>query len=155
MNAPRTTLWDNRQAAPFAIRPAGRLGLLAVGTVLLGLLGTAAALRPEGRGYGTHQQLGLPPCTFKTFVGMRCPSCGMTTAWAHLMRGQLTKSAAANVGGLLLGVAALSIGPWALVSGLRGRWLGGRPSDSLAVALTAGVVTVTLIDWAVRIFLTG
>jgi hypothetical protein len=79
----------------------------------------------------------------------------MTTAWANLMRGRLTKAAAANVGGLLLGVAALGFGPWALVSGIRGRWLWGRPSESLATAVAAGIAAATLVDWAIRVFLTG
>jgi hypothetical protein len=79
----------------------------------------------------------------------------MTTAWANLVRGRLIQAAAANVGGLALGVAALGVGPWALVSGLRGKWLGGRPRESLTVAVTAGIVGVTLIDWAIRVFLTG
>ena len=38
-----------------------RCGLAAFGIVLLGLLATAACLRPNQRGYGTHRQLGLPP----------------------------------------------------------------------------------------------
>jgi hypothetical protein len=126
-----------------------------MGLVLLGLLATAAVLSPEERGFGTHQQLGLPPCTFKVLAGVRCPSCGMTTAWANLMRGRLTKAAAANVGGLVLGVTALGLGPWALVSGMRGKWLWGRPRDSFTVAILSGIVAVTLIDWAVRIFFTG
>jgi hypothetical protein len=129
--------------------------LAAAGLVLLGLLATAATLDPEERGFGTHQQLGLPPCSFKIFAGVRCPSCGMTTAWANLMRGRVTKAAAANVGGLLLGVTALGLGPWALVSGVRGKWLWGRPRDSLTVAAMSGIVAVILIDWGIRIFLTG
>jgi hypothetical protein len=79
----------------------------------------------------------------------------MTTAWANLVRGRLTQAAAANVGGLLLGVAALGVGPWALVSGIRGRWLWGRPRESLATAVVAAIAAATLIDWGIRIFLTG
>lgn len=126
--------------------------MVAVGLVLVGLLGTAAMLPPAERGYGTHRQLGLPPCSFMTLTGSRCPSCGMTTAWAHMMRGRVIQAAASNVGGLALGVVAAGVGPWALASGLRGRWMIGRPRESWAVALTAGVVTVTLIDWALRLY---
>jgi hypothetical protein len=112
-------------------------------------------LKPDERGFGTHQQLGLPPCTFKVLAGVRCPSCGMTTAWSNLMRGRMTQAAAANMGGVALGVTAVGLGPWALVSGIRGRWLWGRPRDSFTVAVMSGIVGVTLIDWGVRIFLTG
>jgi hypothetical protein len=141
--------------SPFAIGPWTRCGLAATGAVLIGLLATAAMLKPDERGFGTHQQLGLPPCTFKVLAGVRCPSCGMTTAWSNLMRGRFTTAAAANMGGLALGVTAIGLGPWALVSGIRGKWLWGRPRDSFTVAVMSGVVGVTLIDWGIRIFLTG
>lgn len=44
-------------------------------------------LRPDTHGFGTHRQLGLPPCTFLWMTGFPCPFCGMTTSWtwaAHL-----------------------------------------------------------------------
>ncbi|RMG03430.1 MAG: DUF2752 domain-containing protein, partial [Planctomycetota bacterium] len=52
---------------------------------LAGLLVIAAVLRPSPTGLGTHQQLGLPPCTFRAMFGSRCPTCGMTTAWSNVM----------------------------------------------------------------------
>src|SRR5947209_2100708 len=73
-------------AVNYPPRPAGvlrlplvqRLALVTAGTVLIGLLATAACLTPSPRGMGTHQQLGLPPCTVVQWFGVRCPSCGMT-----------------------------------------------------------------------------
>jgi hypothetical protein len=141
--------------SPLAIGLWARCVLAATGAILVGLLATAAMLKPEDRGFGTHQQLGLPPCSFKVLAGMRCPSCGMTTAWANLVRGRLTHAAAANMGGVVLGVTAIGLGPWALVSGIRGKWLWGRPRDSFTVALMSGIIAVTLIDWGIRVFLTG
>jgi hypothetical protein len=52
---------------------------------------------------------------------------------------------------MLLGIAAMSAGPWALFSGLRGRWLWRRPSEFVVAAIMAGIVGVTLIDWCFRI----
>jgi hypothetical protein len=57
--------------------------------VLLGgaaILLAAARIDPDSRGYGTHQQLGLPPCGFELATGLPCPTCGMTTSFAHFAR---------------------------------------------------------------------
>ena len=99
---------------PLALAPRlrwlDRLVVAATGCVLLGMLATAIWLTPSPSGQGTHQQLGLPPCTIWAWYGFRCPSCGMTTAWSHVVRGQVLAACRANVGGALLGVVAMEIG---------------------------------------------
>jgi hypothetical protein len=122
--------------------------VLAVG--LLCPLVTAAFLRPDPSGHGTHRQLGLPPCTFLVLFGRRCPSCGMTTAWAHLVRGQVAGALRANVGGTLLGLLALLAEPWLLVSAARGRWLVWEPNTTVVAWVLTGIVVVTLIEWSIR-----
>jgi len=130
-----------------------RLVLSIAGSVLLGLLGTAAWLTPSPQGMGTHQQLGLPPCTIVQWYHIRCPSCGMTTSWARLLRGQIVAAFAANAGGALLALTALVCGPWLLASGLRGRWLIGPPREGLTLAVGLVIVVVTIAQWTVRISL--
>jgi hypothetical protein len=126
--------------------------LLVVGVILLGLLGVAAVIEPDERGYGTHQKLGLPPCTFQFVTGVRCPSCGMTTSWAYLVRGRLIESLNSNTGGTLVGVIAMLLAPWAVLSGLRGRWFWRPFNDWTALLVTLAVILVTLVDWTVRFF---
>jgi uncharacterized protein DUF2752 len=128
-----------------------RAALLVAGGVLVTLLGIAAWLEPSPLGLGTHQQLGLPPCTMRFLFHIRCPSCGMTTSWAHLMEGNLLGSLKANAGGTLLGLTALLSGPWLVASGLRGRWLWGPPHELAVLAVAAAVVLVTLADWCLRL----
>jgi len=130
-----------------------RLVLIAAGSLLLALLATAAWLTPSPRGLGTHQQLGLPPCTIVAWFGIRCPSCGMTTAWAHLLRGQVVSALRANAGGAMLALAAAVCGPWLLGSGLRGRWLVSPPREMLTLAVGLTIVVVTLTQWVLRISL--
>ena len=67
----------------------GMLLGLALGMSLV--FGIALWLNPydaEGqpRKMETHRQLGLPPCTFYLLTGVPCPSCGMTTSFALLVR---------------------------------------------------------------------
>jgi hypothetical protein len=110
----------------------------------------AAMLRPDPSGHGTHRQLGFPPCTFVVLFGHRCPSCGMTTAWAHLVRGQLPAALRSNVGGTLLGLLDLVATAWLLASAVRERWLGMAPNPVILAWILTAVVAVTLIDWGVR-----
>lgn len=130
-----------------------RLLVTLAGGVLVALLVTAAWLHPSPRGMGTHQQLGLPPCTSVQWFGIRCPSCGMTTSWSHLLRGHVISAFRANSGGALLAVAALLCGPWLLVSGLQGRWVVTPPHEGVTLAAGLVIVAVTLIDWTLRISL--
>ena len=68
-----------------------------VGGGLLVVLAVASQLRPDPRGWGTHEQLGLPPCTFLTVAGVRCPACGMTTAWSNFMHGRIADALRATL----------------------------------------------------------
>ncbi len=136
----------------FALRGWQRAVLVVVGAVLVGLLATAASLRPASRGYGTHQQLGLPPCTLQVWYGFRCPSCGMTTSWSHMMRGQVASAVRANAGGALLAAVAAVCGPWMLASGIWGRWLWGPPRELPTMIVGIAIIVTTVIDWSVRLY---
>lgn len=126
--------------------------LASAASVLLAALATAAYLTPNSSGRGTHQQLGLPPCTFAFFVGQPCPSCGMTTSWAHLMDGQPLRAVQANFGGAILAIGAMVAAPWMLAAAIRGRFTPQRPSDLTIAGLTMAIAAVTLAQWAFRAF---
>ena len=130
-----------------------RVVAVVVGGMLVALLVTAARLTPSSAGLGTHQQLGLPPCTVLDWFGIRCPSCGMTTSWAHMVRGHVLAAMRANAGGALLAVAAAACGPWLVASGVRGRWLIMRPVEGIVVAVGLTIIVVTLVQWTLRLSL--
>ena len=127
-----------------------RVLFLGAGALLLALLATAATLEPNPIGWGTHQQLGLPPCTIRAMLDVRCPACGMTTSWSHFVRGHWYRSLQANVGGALLALVATIAAPWVIVSGLRGFCWGGRLTENQVLYLAGTILSIVLLDWLVR-----
>ena len=119
---------------------------------MLALLVTAAVLKPSPKGLGTHQQLGLPPCTVRVMFGVPCPSCGMTTSWSHAIRGELFAAAEANTGGLMLAALAALSGPWFTGSAVRGRWLVTIPNPWHYTFVIFVTTIVTVVQWSVRLW---
>ena len=132
--------------------PTGRLLAALLGLGLLVLLVVASRLTPDPRGFGTHEQLGLTPCSFYRWTGWRCPTCGATTAWAHLADGQFAAAVRTHVAGTILGCLAVVAVPWLLVSAARGRWLVSTPSVRLALVLATAIAAVALLDWCQRVW---
>src|SRR5438309_464388 len=80
--------------------------LLGLALALVSVFAVAWWLTPykddgSPRSLATHQQLGLPPCTFYYTTGLPCPSCGMTTSFSLLMHGDVKNSLRANAVGTL------------------------------------------------------
>ena len=84
------------------------------------VLATAAWLEPDPLGHGTHTQLGLPPCGFLWLTELPCPACGLTTAFAHGVRGSLGQAALANPVGLALFLSVCLLIPFGLFAAVRG-----------------------------------
>lgn len=85
----------------------------------LAVLVAARAVTPSAAGIGTHRMLGLPPCAFYAWSGLPCPTCGLTTAFAHAARLQLGASLRAHPLGLPLFALTLALVPYALVALVR------------------------------------
>ena len=122
-----------------------------VGAGLLAALLLASLLRPDPRGRGTHEQLGLPPCTLATLVGLRCPACGMTTSWALATHGRLADAVRTHATGTLLAFAALVVGLASTVVAARGRRLAWQGDDTIAAVLAVALVGLVLCEWIVRL----
>jgi hypothetical protein len=124
--------------------------LAALSLGLCAMLGVAAWLEPAAQGFGTHEQHGLPMCNFFRIVRRPCPSCGMTTAWTHAVRGQWRAAVQANAAGTLLAAAAPVAAVWAGGSAVCGRFW-GRPSQRWAAAAAVVLAVVVLADWLRRL----
>jgi hypothetical protein len=79
------------------------------------VLSVAAWLKPNPAGYGTHTQLGLPPCNFLLLTHYPCPSCGLTTCFAFAIRLQFWKAFLANPFGILAFFGTVSLVPASIV----------------------------------------
>ncbi len=121
-----------------------------VALVPIVLLATASRLTPNPEGLGTHQQLGLPPCTSRVLLGIRCPACGMTTSWAYFMHGQWIQSVHANSGGFLLAIGSCCV---VFVAACKAIWvelkMAGYQKNAALVAI--GILAITIADWAFRL----
>lgn len=84
------------------------VGLLAAACSVLAV---ALWLKPAACGYGTHTQLGLPPCNFLRVTHLPCPSCGLTTSFAYAVRFQFWKAFLANPFGLFAFFGTVSLIP--------------------------------------------
>ena len=78
------------------------------------VLAVALWLKPAACGYGTHTQLGLPPCNFLLVTHLPCPSCGLTTSFAYAIRFEYWKAFAANPFGLVAFFGTVSLIPSAI-----------------------------------------
>jgi hypothetical protein len=134
-------------------RPIGaklRISMLVGALLFAAPLFVAGYLTPQSDGLGTHQQLGLPPCTIRMLWGVRCPSCGMTTSWAYFVRGQWMLGFRSNIAGVMLAMLATS----AVVVFLSGSVIGKMPGHGYLLVLTCGMVLtwmVAIAQWVWRI----
>jgi len=60
-------------------------------TTICGLL-----LRPSPDGFGTHRQMGFPPCPSVALFGRYCPGCGLTTSFTLTLHMRLQDAFIAN-----------------------------------------------------------
>ncbi|HEY2785577.1 MAG TPA: DUF2752 domain-containing protein [Fimbriiglobus sp.] len=133
-----------------------RLALVGMAGAFVAVFTTAALLHPyrsDGtpRTMATHTQLGLPQCNFVTWTGKPCPSCGMTTSFAHLVHGNVWSSLKANWTGTLLALYWFALIPWGLVSAVRGRLYRVKNGEAMITA-SIGIFTVLmLLRWVVVI----
>ena len=134
--------------------PIGRGGRLLLAVWCLFLIsgfGLSVYLKPSSRGFGTHEQLGLAPCSFQQLVNLPCPSCGMTTSFSHFVRGQWLRSLQASTTAFVLALVCASMVPWCLASLQKKHlWKVDRPDTALLI-LMGCLYLVAGVEWVVRL----
>lgn len=130
-----------------------RLGALLILTGCAAVLGISAWLKPAPRGFGTHRQLGFGPCGILVMTGYPCPTCGMTTSFAHFVRGQWVQSILRQPGAFVLALGTVGASIVAGIVLVRGRvpdrW---RPWLDWYYVFWAVLISV-LGGWALRLIM--
>lgn len=78
-------------------------------------------VQPDERGFGTHEQLGLPSCKLMDWTGVPCPGCGVTTSVAFASRGHVVDSLRTQPFGLVVALTIVALPAWALALHLSGQ----------------------------------
>ncbi|QDV91026.1 hypothetical protein RAS2_21150 [Phycisphaerae bacterium RAS2] len=143
---------------PVRLRAALRATWALVGIACGGVLTVATVLKPDARGYGTHEALGMEPCGFVFMAGLPCPTCGMTTSFAYLMHGQPLASLKAQPAGFLLCIVTVVLMVASLIAAMRGEivTINWERVGAVRLSLTVGFVLVG--GWAIKLamgFATG
>lgn len=136
---------EPRNASPF--ERALWLIFVAAGVCVLCV---AASIEPNPSGFGTHTQLGLPPCGFLTLTGFPCPGCGLTTAFAHGVRGHFGPAFSANPLGLVLFLALGASIVVSLVAAVRGFTPASVFDRLLVDRLALAVAGCAVLVWVTR-----
>ncbi len=143
--------WVYRVEAAAPRRARGMAAIVLLGG--MGLLTAAAWVTPDGSGHGTHRQLNQPPCLAITLLGYPCPTCGMTTAFAHTVRGELGSAFLAQPAGLLLALATVTAVVLSLTVLATGRVWAVNWYRVSPLGVTIAVLAVVVAGWAFKVTL--
>ncbi|GAC1315503.1 MAG: DUF2752 domain-containing protein [Isosphaeraceae bacterium] len=149
LNAP-----DDRLSEEISKLSVGTRVLLATAAlgIAMGFL-VASRLEPDPKGFGTHEQMGLPPCAFLKVTRLPCPSCGLTTSFAWITRGRFDQAWRANPAGLLLAPLCAWTAVWCCLSALFGRPARSKSVDGPLTFIAVLGVSVSLLTWTLRLLL--
>lgn len=132
-----------------------RLAAAAIAAGAMALLIVAVLLAPSRDGHGTHTGLGLPNCGWVVAFDTPCPTCGMTTSYAHAVRGEVAQAAKVQPMGTALAILTAAIacgGTHASVTGCRF----GRFVDTLLCARTLWIAFgLAMLAWVYKILTWG
>jgi hypothetical protein len=146
--APRIYIGSSRSPA---MARSTRLLAALTAIACLAVLVTAAWLRPDPSGLGTHRQLGLASCGLLATVGIPCPTCGMTTSFANLAHGHVVDSLRGQPAGTVLGAltaVAFWVATYVAITGRPGAAIVRRLPVTGALLTLLGII---LAGWAYTI----
>ncbi len=131
--------------------PLGRAAWTLIALACWSMLITAARLQADPRGFGTHRQLGLPPCSFELSTHVPCPGCGLTTSFAHLAHGHVYSSFAAHLMGPFLFAVVAIVGLYSPFAAVRARPLRLLIDSRLAMPAMVLTALAGILTFGIRL----
>lgn len=104
---------------------------------------------------GTHRGLGYGGCPFVIAHGFACPTCGMTTAFAHTVRGQWIQAVHAQPMGWLLAVAAMVVAGTNVFSFFAGASIGINWYRVSPVGVAVAMAALGALAWGYKVAFGG
>ena len=142
-----------RQRAHLSTRE--RLVVAALSLCAITLLSVAAWLQPASAGMGTHTQLGIPACSWPATVGLPCPSCGMTTAFALAADGRFLDSLRAQPMGFLLAIVTAGFAVVSSYAALTGSRMLSAITDKIGGRFWWFFGAAILLSWGYKMLTFG
>ena len=130
------------------------MALAAAVAALIGFLALATLVSPAAEGFGTHEQLGLRPCSSMKYLGIPCPGCGVTTSVALTLEGRLEQAFLTQPFGLVVVLAGALWIPWAAVGHLCGRDLGADVARLARKPLLIALGAALTASWIYKLWIT-
>ena len=121
MTLARKTPWTVPVAEGPVSPLADRVTATVIGLLAVGLTVALLSVSPDGRGHGTHEQLGMDPCGWPQTYGIPCPTCGCTTAATQMVHGDVLGALITQPFGAVIALLGMLAGLHAWVCLLRSR----------------------------------
>ncbi len=109
-------------------------------------------LTPDPRGFGTHQQLFLPPCPFRWLTHLPCPSCGLTTSFAYFAKGDWIAAWKTHPLGPILFIFLVLFELFVLKSLLQGSSLRENLKKIFTLPLAVYLIIGVIMQWIFRLW---
>jgi hypothetical protein len=112
--------------------------------VVISLLGAAALVDAD-------RPLPLDLCLWRHLTGRLCPTCGLTRAICHALRGDLSASLNLHPAGLLVVAGLAGWAGWSGLEAWRGESIHEAARERCATAMLRVGLAVSLLSWVVRL----